>query len=674
MAHTQRITIEVEQLDQVQVVAAGTSGLEAIPGQSTVFSISVRNTGNAPAQYSIDCLSEQRWQVMLGSSNSSQLDFEPLNILEYLPMSIRVFIPLVAEGVPSAGDTDTVTCYVTSLTDPLMNFTESVTITVLPQESFDVHLNDDDGPVGPNHLSQDIAVDSGQQVHLNMTVENTGNIAIDLDVSVLPDNPQWAIQVSHGDDQDSRRISLSLGPGQSTNVRLIFGVPLTAEEGDSNGFTIRTERSLSNFRQNITTLVVKDELGVSLTPPPGNHIDTVISDAFSYGEFIVKNTGNTDLSLTWTHGLAPDGWSVGFANPSVYLEPREEKVVRFGLVPPPQAEVSTNAFELLIRVNASNNDRYVEATESVSIGVLASFYGNITASSEGETILQSISRNDGRSETFVLRNDGNSPLSGEVSAVLLNKDGLDRNDWSIAIEPASVSNLAVGETMDVVITLTPADDVERGAARFVLNFTAQDGTVSSLELDASVEISAGSTGLFSILPPAVSGALVLALLVGGVVLARRMKRSGELSDDGASLVAPNTHGNPDMLGERREEALNLGNAVDELTSGEVSDEEIAKAIMQSMDLPTMPAPVPQGLPPAGMPPAAVPRGLPPAGMPPSPAKALPAIPAPVPQPAPAPLPAPAGQAGPPLPPGGLPAGWTVEQWQHYGHEWLKRQG
>ena len=239
-------------------------------------------------------------------------------------------------------------------------------------------------------------------------------------------------------------------------------MPLTAEEGDSNGFTIRTERSLSNFRQNITTLVVKDELGVSLTPPPGNHIDTVISDAFSYGEFIVKNTGNTDLSLTWTHGLAPDGWSVGFANPSVYLEPREEKVVRFGLVPPPQAEVSTNAFELLIRVNASNNDRYVEATESVSIGVLASLYGNITAADEGEGILQGISREDGRSETFVLRNDGNTPLNGELSGVLLDKDGVVREDWSIALEPASVSNLAVGETIDIVATLTPSENVERG--------------------------------------------------------------------------------------------------------------------------------------------------------------------------------------------------------------------
>ena len=678
VAHTQRITIEVEQLDQVQVVAAGTIGLEAIPGQSSVFSISVRNTGNAPAQYSIDCISEQRWQVMLGISNSSQLDFEPLNILEYLPMSIRVFVPLVADGVPAAGDTDTVTCYVTSLTDPSMNFTESVTITVLPQESFDVHLNDDNGPVGPNHLSSDIAVDSGQQLHLNMTVENTGNIGIDLDVSVLPDNPQWAIQLSHGDDQDTRRISLSLDAGESTNVRLIFGVPFTAEEGDSNGFTIRTERTLSNFRQNITTLVVKDELGVSLTPPTGNHIDTVVSDVFSYGEFVVKNTGNTNLGLTWTHGLAPDGWSVGFANPTVYLEPREEKIVRFGLVPPPQTEVSDNAFEILIQVNATNSGRFVEASESVSIGVLPSSFGNITSLKDGEGLLQGISRTDGRTETFIIRNDGNTPLNGDLTAVLLDKEEIERQDWSVTIKPSSVGGLAVGATLEVAVTLSPLDGVERGASQLFINLTTSEGQISTLEQVVSVEIAEGSSGLFNILPPAVSGAIVAALLLGGVVLARRMKKSGELEDDSTSLVAPNTHANPDMLGERRDEALDLGTAVDELTSGEVSDEEIAQAIMQSMDLPSMPAAVPQGLPPSGMPPAAVPKGMPPAGMPPTPSKALPALPtpAPVPQPAPVvtPIPSPVAQQGPPLPPGGLPSGWTMEQWQHYGHEWLNRQG
>ena len=677
VAHTQRITIQVEQLDQVQVVAAGTSGLEAVPGQSSVFSISVRNTGNAPAQYSLECSSDQRWQVMLGTSNSSQIDFEALNILEYLPMTIRVFVPLVADGVPAAGDTDTVTCYVTSFTDLSMNFTETVTITVLAQESFEVHLEDDDGPVGPNHLASDVAVDSGQLVHMNMSIENTGNIGIDLDVSVLPDNPQWAVQVSHDGEQDSRRVAFDLGPGETKLVQFIFGVPITAEEGDSNVFTIRTERSLSNFRQNITTLVVKDELGISLTPPADRHIDTVVSDLFSYGEFVVQNTGNTNLGLTWTHGLAPDGWAVGFANPTVYLEPREEKVVRFGLIPPAQAEVSSNAFEILINVNATNNGRFVEASETVSVGVIPSTFANITASKAIDGLFQGVSREEGRAETFVVRNDGNTVLNADLSAVLLDGDDKERTDWTVKISPSEITNLAIGEEVEVSVTLMPDEDVERGASRLVLNVSSEGVLVTSIERDASVEIGSDSGGLFNILPPAVSISLVVVLLVGGAILARRMKASGALVDDGTALVAPNTHTNPDMLGERRDEALDLGSAVDELTSGEVSDEEIAQAIMQSMDLPSTPAAVPKGLPPSGMPPKAnIPLGMPPAGMPPAPGKALPPLPMPVPAaaPAPAPMPAPVPQQAPPLPPGGLPAGWTMEQWQHYGHEWLKRQG
>ncbi|MDG1558188.1 MAG: hypothetical protein P8R03_01575, partial [Candidatus Poseidoniaceae archaeon] len=32
------------------------------------------------------------------------------------------------------------------------------------------------------------------------------------------------------------------------------------------------------------------------------------------------------------------------------------------------------------------------------------------------------------------------------------------------------------------------------------------------------------------------------------------------------------------------------------------------------------------------------------------------------------------QTGPPLPHGGLPEGWTLEQWGHYGHQYLNAQG
>jgi hypothetical protein len=34
---------------------------------------------------------------------------------------------------------------------------------------------------------------------------------------------------------------------------------------------------------------------------------------------------------------------------------------------------------------------------------------------------------------------------------------------------------------------------------------------------------------------------------------------------------------------------------------------------------------------------------------------------------------PAPTTGPPLPEGGLPEGWTMEQWKHYGQQWLDSQ-
>ena len=47
-------------------------------------------------------------------------------------------------------------------------------------------------------------------------------------------------------------------------------------------------------------------------------------------------------------------------------------------------------------------------------------------------------------------------------------------------------------------------------------------------------------------------------------------------------------------------------------------------------------------------------------------------PAPAPAPAAAPAPAPVEDNTPPLPAGGLPAGWTMEQWKHYGQQWLEQ--
>ena len=164
-----------------------------------------------------------------------------------------------------------------------------------------------------------------------------------------------------------------------------------------------------------------------------------------------------------------------------------------------------------------------------------------------------------------------------------------------------------------------------------------------------------------------------------------MKKSGELSNSGEELVAPDAFVNPDHLGTRREDALDIGHAVDDLASGEVSSDEIAAALAQSLQMPSpmAPATIPSGLPPGGMPPRkslGLPQGLPPAGLPPMPLpslpmpqpKSLPSLPMPQPIPMPAPV-ATLPPLGPPLPAAGLPNGWTMEQWQHYGQQWLDGQ-
>ena len=677
VAHTQRLTITIDKIDDVHVVAAGTNGLTAEPGESTAFSISVMNTGNAPSQYQVDCVSENRWQLMLGGSNSSSLQFEPLDIREYLPMPIRIFVPPVAQGTPLAGSTDTVTCWVTSLTDASMNHTEIVTIEVLPQRNFKTDLNDDFGPLGPSATAKNIAVDGGQQIHLNLSVENTGNLEIDLEVAIQPADPNWPIQVTLDEQSDSREVSLTLSPGQTKVVHFVLGVPLVAVEGDSNTFTIRTERTAQDFKSNTTTLVVGDELGIELRAPQSGVVETSISSEFSFGEFEVENIGNTGLELQWSHGLTPDGWTAGFANPTLWLEPRAVKTIRLGFIPPANSQVTNSAFDLLVSVSASNAGRIVEDSVRIDVAVIQSVFANISVEDDSKRPFIGVTREETISQNIIIRNDGNVPISGDLSIDLLDNEGIVRDDWTASFSPQSIDNLGIGESLTVVVSVTPGELATSKRAMVTLNMTVQGDVVGQLVIESSVQAGTGNGGLLNVLPLWVSLPLIGILLAVAVIYARRMKRSGELSDSGEELVAPDAHANPDHLGTRRDEAFDIGGAVHELTSGEVSSDEIAAALAQSIIIPKEKKETPLGLPPSAMKAMGqIPKGLPPAGLPPvglppvNLPKQLPALPI-EPLPVAAPVITP---SGPPVPEEGLPSGWTMEQWTHYGHQWLERNG
>ena len=665
VSHTQRLTFTIDQVDSVDVVPSGTVGVQAQPGGSTGFSIGVRNTGNSAAQYTMSCTSASQWQIMLGNSNSSTLEFEPLNILQDLSMDVNVFVPGVSNGQPAAGSIDQITCVVTSPTDPTLNHVEVVDVAVSELRSFKSDLYGPFGAIGPGALAAPVYANTGDVVYYNHTISNDGNTAMGFTVTLERGNPSWAAQMSYLDQTSSTNLNLNLQAGQSADVQLMLLVPETAREGNSNTYTLRVEHSAQSFTLNTTSLVVSDNLDVQLEQTGEGIVSAVVGENFTFVELNVLNTGNADLDLEWSYGLAPDGWTVNYANPPSFVGVLSQADVIVAILPPNQTDAGTG-FDLPLYVNASNNGRFVTSELILRVEVPQSDFAGISTDTTAAPLLF-IPRGDSAKQTFTLVNEGNQPLSGELRAEVRDSEGMVLSDRKVTVSPSSITDLGVGQSIDIVGKVMPDSDAKDGRYQLVIVFTSDSNVVVEFAADTSVSAQQSSGGLLN-MSPWIAYPLLAAVAVVMVIGARRLKSSAKVSDSSTDLVSPDAHTNPDHLGTRRDEALDISHSVNDMASGEVSQDEIAAALAQSMDMPVPMASAPAGLPPAGLPPTGLPpaglppaglppAGLPPAGLPPTPVKEVPALP-----------------TVPPLPPGGLPNGWTMEQWQHYGEQYLQRMG
>jgi len=660
VSHTQRLTFTIDQVDSVDVVPSGTVGVQAQPGYSTGFSIGVRNTGNSAAQYTMSCTSASQWQIMLGNSNSSTLEFEPLNILQDLSMDVNVFVPGVSNGQPAAGSIDQITCVVTSPTDPTLNHVEVVDVAVSELRSFKADLYGPFGAIGPGALAAPVYANTGDVVYYNHTISNDGNTDMAFTVSLERGNPSWAAQMSYLEQTSSTNLNLDLQAGQSADVQLVLLVPETAREGNSNTYTLRVEHSAQSFTLNTTSLVVSDNLDVQLEQTEAGIVSTVLGENFTFVNLDVINTGNADLDLEWSYGLAPDGWTVNYANPPSFVGVLSKANVVVAILPPNQTSAGTG-FDLPLYVNASNNGRFVTSELILRVEVQTSDFAGISTDTSAAPLLF-IPRGGSAQQTFALVNEGNQPLSGTLRAEVRDSEGMVLSDRKVTVSPSSITDLGVGQSIDIVGKVMPDSSAKDGRFQLVIVFTSDSNVVVEFAADTSVSAQQSSGGLLN-MSPWIAYPLLAAVAVAVVIGARRLKSSAKVSDSSTDLVSPDAHTNPDHLGTRRDEALDISHSVNDMASGEVSKDEIAAALAQSMDMPIPMPSAPAGLPPAGLPPAGLPpaglppAGLPPAGLPPSTVKEVPPLP-----------------VGPPLPPGGLPNGWTMEQWQHYGEQYLQRMG
>jgi len=391
-------------------------------------------------------------------------------------------------------------------------------------------------------------------------------------------------------------------------------------------------------------------------------------------ELQVENTGNSHISLNWSHTIAPDGWEIGFADPPVELSPRQNETVRVGVIPPTSESSGISSFNLGIYVDASNLWQSISAQTTLQINILETSSAELSYDTENPNLL-SIERDGSSSQIVTITNIGNLPLTGEINVEVLDSDGSTASNWDAEIDTNSITDLAIGDSINVTVTASPNSKAENGLVIIRVSVVSGEST-SSLDLDASVESRVIQGGLFGgAIPMWAAWSIVVVVLLVVSIVAIRIKRAAPTTFTGDELVTPDAHIVPDDGG-RREAAMDSGLATDNIASGSVSADEIASALAQS--IPALPAAVPDGRPPSTK--AAVPMGRPPA-LAPEPAK----------QPSPqitynitqnihdsvvsdASMSAQSPPIPPPLPPTGLPPGWTNEQWQYYGHQWLAQQG
>ena len=625
ISHSIRLSVNVDRVEGLYTVSAGTQGLGAQPDNFGTFFVSVRNIGNGPTEYRISCETEDRWIVWVGGGQASVATIGPLSRLQFVQVPIQVKVPPSSSGLPS-GAQNLVTCTTTSVNDPTLKTTETAIIEVLESRDFSTQIYDSLGAeIGPLAISDSRAVLNGETVMTTLSISNLGNVPLIFEIRASSSSNVWPIQIfPEGEtppNGENKNMETSVGRGETTRITVLTIVPLAAEKGDKNTISIKTTldgNTVSNGTllevKEITTLDIVSESGFSLAlGKPGN------SDIF------LHNSGNVPLIIKLTIGTLPHGWSGGLLTGDTFsLDMNRDSIVTIGLELPSGIFPGklTDKVPIIIESTSPSNSKEVTTLE-IEVIVLPSVWIDVQSST---LTLQGIDENERGEITLQISNLGNMP-SG-VSLGYLAPEG-----WTIEIQPIEINNLEPGATIECQVFVTPRESSEDGLKELTINANSTlegdeiEKTASVINIDISKTGSGSNGGILGALEsaglPSWSIGLLFIVIITGMIFVGIKVRDDfapltseeELIPRGSALLA----GSSD---ERKAAALEIDTTGDVVTGG-VSDSEIEEIIQSSVPI---------------LPTHQVPEG------------AL------------------------PLPLTGLPEGWTMDQWVAYGHIWWEQNG
>ncbi len=615
VSYTIRLTIDVERVEGLNTVIAGDQGLAGKPGDTVGYTITVRNSGNGPTIFAVNCENDQRWPIELGNGNTSSIELDPLNRLQFIGLSVRIVIPQAYMGQPAAGSSATVTCEINSAVDSSISSTEISTVGVLESRAYSVEIFEDDGtPIGPSGLAIQRAVLNDEIVNTTINVENKGNTPFDVDISMSTGLVSWPVWLYVDGNQVSSPYSVNLQPGVVSYLQVQMAVSPNADNFDVNVVTIRTSLSGSIPTVNQTKFIVEQRTDFSLEGPESGIID-VSPGSTSNFNVTVSNTGNVPIVLNWTFPSLPDGWSIGFLSLAPYsLMMGEVRTVNIGLSVPLGLESGVSATEVGLLVQGGLSSSSLDISQSVLLGVRVSSLA-VPVVTFDENRFNDLPRGESSNLIMHLSNGGNLPLTASLD--LVGPEG-----WNYDFDQQSISDLSPGNTVDIILIINPSEEVSSGVQNFVIITTVDGIEMETGGFEATAAASTSGGGAIGLLesigvPTWAAGILVMLVIVGLFAGTFILRNRGISSlSEGERLIPAGSTLNQGDYQTRFDAAINTGNEENSLVSGGVSQAEIDAAL--NSGLAPLPPPTPEGLPPgfSRPPPPSLPPGLPP-GLPPS---------------------------------------------------------
>ena len=629
VVNSRAFEVEVPRVEGLQILASGLDDFSSRPGNFASFDMAVLNTGNGDTVYEAQCSSASGWSTRIDSILSDTVLLPELARLEYITVPVSVLVPPATSGLPSSGHVEIVTCVISSPDGGGPSETIQASLVVEESRDFTTRLSDGDGnALAPVAASDDRPVLNMVREDTMLEIYNRGNTDMQMSVTIRLSDSTWGLEATLNPESPNpaslsvfdgaASVEISVEAGSKATILATSTAPPTASMGDRALLTFRTTEGQQVTVIDSSRFILQPSLDLSMQAPENLEL---LAGQFAEFPLTISNPGNVRLDLSWSFTGTAGEWSIGLQSISPSsIEPNQDLTLIMGVGVPAGWSADPTG-EIVSIIVEGSNDLLEGEIELQSADIQISIIETCGFLLEVPDY-PSLEAGDSTTFSAVVYNIGNIPSGFTMDTTQ------EANMFRELSGTGELTELAPGESRIIDFNLGVGAEATPGIESFHVTFNPDsqfcDEANSVLGEPQPVTVyilPATGTGIGSSLPPFVVPLVFILLLLAATVGIISLRRSSPKTENPGEDLIP--LGSALMQGEastRRMNALST-EAADETLSTTVKRgdmEAVLRDSMPKLDLPPLP-----------------------------------------------------GKTTPPLPPGGLPDGWSMEQWKEYGHEWLR---